>query len=86
MPEVYSYLAAFTDGRASALVETEIQDHIMARLVNEAPMCLQTNVACNPMEGNIRLVFSTRFMPFKEGPWYHAVHTLNAEGRGDWEA
>jgi 3-hydroxyacyl-CoA dehydrogenase len=68
-PEVRAYLADFAEGRVSALGETEIQDRIAARLVNEAATCLQDEVIRNPGDGDVGLVLGIGFAPFKVGPF-----------------
>ncbi|KAL7441856.1 hypothetical protein ACHAXM_008078 [Skeletonema potamos] len=65
--EVTSYLKEFTGGNTSDLSETEIQNRIVARLVNEAAMCLQDEIIENPVCGDIGLVFGIGFAPFRGG-------------------
>jgi len=65
--EVTSYLKEFTGGNTSDLSETEIQNRIVARLVNEAAMCLQDEIIENPVWGDIGLVFGIGFAPFRGG-------------------
>ena len=63
--EVTSYLKEFTGGNTSDLSETEVQNRIVARLVNEAAMCLQDEIIENPVCGDIGLVFGIGFAPFR---------------------
>lgn len=65
--EVTSYLKEFTGGNTSDLSETEVQNRIVARLVNEAAMCLQDEIIENPVCGDIGLVFGIGFAPFRGG-------------------
>ncbi|KAL7500904.1 hypothetical protein ACHAWT_008957 [Skeletonema menzelii] len=66
-PEVTTYLREFTGGNTSDLSETDIQNRIVARLVNEAAMCLQDEIIENPVCGDIGLVFGIGFAPFRGG-------------------
>ena len=66
-PEVTAYLKDFTGGNTSNLSETEIQNRVVARLVNEAAMCLQDEIIENPVCGDIGLVFGIGFAPFRGG-------------------
>ncbi|KAL3797061.1 hypothetical protein ACHAW5_007562 [Stephanodiscus triporus] len=68
-PEVNSYLREFTGGRVSNMSETNIQDRIASRLVNEAAKCLEDGIIDNPVDGDIGLVFGIGFAPFKGGPF-----------------
>ena len=68
-PEVNSYLREFTGGRVSGMSETDIQDRIASRLVNEAAKCLEDGIIDNPVDGDIGLVFGIGFAPFKGGPF-----------------
>lgn len=65
--EVTAYLKEFTGGKTSNLSETDIQNRIVARLVNEAAMCLQDEIIENPVCGDIGLVFGIGFAPFRGG-------------------
>ncbi len=65
-PEVTAYLKEFTGGNTSNLSETEIQNRVVARWVNEAAaMCLQDEIIENPVCGDIGLVFGIGFAPFR---------------------
>jgi len=66
-PEVTAYLKDFTGGNTSDLSETDIQNRIVSRLVNEAAMCLQDEIIENPVCGDIGLVFGIGFAPFRGG-------------------
>jgi len=68
-PEVTSYIKEFTGGKVSDLSETDIQDRIASRLVNEAAKCLEDEIIENPVAGDIGLVFGIGFAPFKGGPF-----------------
>lgn len=68
-PEVTAYLREFTGGRVSDLSETDIQDRIASRLVNEAAKCLEDEIIESPVAGDIGLVFGIGFAPFKGGPF-----------------
>ncbi|KAL7540194.1 hypothetical protein ACHAXR_012318 [Thalassiosira sp. AJA248-18] len=68
-PEVTSYLQEFTGGNVSDMSETDIQDRIASRLVNEAAKCLEDEIIENPVDGDIGLVFGIGFAPFKGGPF-----------------
>ncbi|KAL3826714.1 hypothetical protein ACHAXA_009323 [Cyclostephanos tholiformis] len=67
--EVKSYLKEFTGGRVSNMSETDVQDRIASRLVNEAAKCLEDGIIENPVDGDIGLVFGIGFAPFKGGPF-----------------
>lgn len=68
-PEIGAYLKEFTGGAVSMMSETDIQDRIASRLVNEAAKCLEDGIIENPVDGDIGLVFGIGFAPFKGGPF-----------------
>lgn len=67
-PEVQSYVNGFVKNKLS-IDETEIQDRIMTRFINEAAKCLEDEIIENPVVGDIGLVFGTGFAPFRGGPF-----------------
>ena len=68
-PEVNAYIKEFTGGKVSNMSETDIQDRIASRLINEAAKCLEDEIIENPVAGDIGLVFGIGFAPFKGGPF-----------------
>lgn len=67
-PEVQSYVKAFAT-RSLKLDETDIQNRIVGRFVNEAAKCVEDEIIESPMVGDIGLVFGTGFAPFRGGPF-----------------
>lgn len=67
--EVTSFIKEFTGGAVSDMSETDIQDRIASRLINEAAKCLEDEIIENPVDGDIGLVFGIGFAPFKGGPF-----------------
>jgi len=67
-PDVTAYLKDFVT-QDLKLDETEIQNRIISRLVNEAAKCLEDEIIENPVVGDIGLVFGTGFAPFRGGPF-----------------
>lgn len=68
LPEVQTYVNEFKTADLG-LDETEIQDRIVTRLVNEAAKCLEDEIITSPVVGDIGLVFGIGFAPFRGGPF-----------------
>ena len=67
-PEINNYVKQFVK-RDLNLSETEIQDRVISRFVNEAVKCLEDEIIADPVVGDIGLVFGTGFAPFHGGPF-----------------
>lgn len=66
--EVKAYVKSFATQQLK-LDDTEIQDRIVSRFVNEAAKCLEDEIIADPVVGDIGLVFGTGFAPFRGGPF-----------------
>jgi len=52
-----------------SLTKEEIQNRMIARLINEAVFCLQDKIIASPIDGDIGFVFGIGFPPFLGGPF-----------------
>ena len=75
-PEMLAFLSEFTGGARSDLAETDIQDRITARLVNEAAKCLEDGIIADPVAGDIGLVFGIGFAPFRGGMLFRLLNSV----------
>jgi enoyl-CoA hydratase/long-chain 3-hydroxyacyl-CoA dehydrogenase len=73
--DVQAYVNEFAQ-QDLGLNETDIQDRIVSRFVNEAAKCLEDEIISDPVVGDIGLVFGTGFAPFRGGPFRY----LDTEG------
>ena len=67
-PEAKSFVKDFVE-QDLGLKETEMQDRLVCRFVNEAAKCLEDEIIESPVVGDIGLVFGTGFAPFRGGPF-----------------
>ncbi|GMH77125.1 hypothetical protein TrRE_jg4454 [Triparma retinervis] len=66
--EVKEYAKQFQT-RDLGLTESDVQNRIVSRFINEAVMCLQDSIIADPVQGDIGLIFGTGFAPFTGGPF-----------------
>lgn len=61
------------------LSDSEIQERMVLRLINEAIFCLQDEIIANPTDGDIGLMFGIGYPPFQGGPFRYLDGELGIE-------
>jgi enoyl-CoA hydratase/long-chain 3-hydroxyacyl-CoA dehydrogenase len=68
-PDIQSYINSYKKQTPLKLDDSEIQNRLVCRFVNEAVKCLEDEIISDPVCGDIGMVFGTGFAPFRGGPF-----------------
>jgi 3-hydroxyacyl-CoA dehydrogenase/enoyl-CoA hydratase/3-hydroxybutyryl-CoA epimerase len=69
--EIYRYLHGMKQGIGD---DRKIQERLVLLTVNEATLCLDTDVIASPRDGDVGAVLALGFPPFLGGPFHYADH------------